>query len=127
MDKSNYTIQELSELTGFTRRTIRYYIQVGLIEPPAGRGRGGFYYDSHLHKLLYIKSMQERGLSLTAISEMLNAGENKSVSYSRDVWVRYEVIPGLEINVCRGLEEQENRKINEIVKIAKALFEEKME
>ncbi|MCK4823506.1 MerR family transcriptional regulator, partial [bacterium] len=30
------------------RRTIRYYIQEGLLEPPAGRGRGGFYYDSHL-------------------------------------------------------------------------------
>ena len=41
-----YTIEELSNLTGFSRRTIRYYIQENIIKPPSGRGRGGFYYNS---------------------------------------------------------------------------------
>ena len=32
MEDPKYTIQELSELTGFSLRTIRYYVQEGLIE-----------------------------------------------------------------------------------------------
>jgi DNA-binding transcriptional MerR regulator len=127
MEDKQYTIDQLSEFTGFTRRTIRYYIQEGLLGPPAGRGRGGFYYDSHLQKLMQIKYLQERGLGLTAIMELLKAGEPEPVSYPREVWVKYQVIPGLEISVRRDLEQQENKKITEIIKIARALFEEKKE
>jgi DNA-binding transcriptional MerR regulator len=125
MDNKQYNIEELSELSGFTRRTIRYYIQGGLLEPPAGRGRGGFYYDSHLEKLLYIKSLQEKGLSLAAISKSLKPGETETVDYSREVWVKYEVTPGLELNIRRDLEQLENKKIHEIISIARALLEEK--
>jgi DNA-binding transcriptional MerR regulator len=125
MEGKPYSIEELSELTGFTRRTIRYYIHEGLLEPPAGRGRGGFYYDSHLETLMYIKSLQERGLSLAAILKLLKKGETESVNYPREVWVKYAVTPGLEIHVRRDLEQQESKKIFEIIKIAKALLEEK--
>ncbi len=125
MESKQYTIEELSELTGFTRRTIRYYIQEGLLEPPAGRGRGGFYYDSHLEKLLYIKSMQERGLSLAAINTLLKTSKTESVNFSREVWVKYEVATGIEINIRRDLELQESRKIQEIINIARALLKEK--
>jgi DNA-binding transcriptional MerR regulator len=61
MNEKLYTIKQLSELTGYSRRTIRYYIQQGLLEPPAGRGRGGFYNDSHLLKLKEIRAQQEKG------------------------------------------------------------------
>ena len=71
MKRKRYTIQELSELTGFSRRTIRYYIQEGLLEPPAGRGRGGFYYDSHLKKLSKIRQLQNQGLKLGSIAQIL--------------------------------------------------------
>ena len=71
MKQKQYTIQELSELTGFSRRTIRYYIQEGLLEPPAGRGRGGYYYDSHLNALSKIRRLQNQGLRLSAISTIL--------------------------------------------------------
>jgi DNA-binding transcriptional MerR regulator len=67
MERKTYTIEELGELTGYTRRTILYYVQEGLIDPPAGRGRGGFYYDSHIQQLLRIKSFQEKGIGITAM------------------------------------------------------------
>ena len=63
-----YTIEQLSELTGYSRRTIRYYIEEGLLDSPAGRGKGGFYFDSHLNKLGIIKKLQEKGMSLSAIA-----------------------------------------------------------
>jgi len=124
MNEKKYTIEELCELTGFTRRTIRYYVQEGLIEPPAGRGRGGFYFDSHLNKLRLIKSCQEKGMNLSAISEYLKGGEVKKAEYQRDIWVKYEILPGLEINVRRDIEEREGKKIFEIVRIAKSIIKE---
>ena len=71
MKGKRYSIQELSELTGFSRRTIRYYIQEGLLEPPAGRGRGGYYYDSHLNILSKIRQLQNQGLKLGSIAQIL--------------------------------------------------------
>jgi DNA-binding transcriptional MerR regulator len=127
MGEKQYTIEELSEQSGFTRRTIRYYIQEGLLEAPAGRGRGGFYNDSHLTRLRYIKSLQEKGLSLTAIMEYQAVAETTSDTFSRQVWVKCQVIPGLELNVRRDLEQKESRKINEIIRIARALLEENKE
>ena len=125
MASKQYNIDELSELTGYSRRTIRYYVQEGIIEPPAGRGRGGFYNDSHLNKLLYIKSLQGQGLNLAAITKLLHSDKINNIEYSRDVWIRHEIIPGLEISVSRDLEEKESKKIFEIIKVAKALLKEK--
>ena len=124
MSKKQYTIEELSELTGFSRRTIRYYIQEGLLESPAGRGRGGFYYDSHLLKLRQIKSFQDRGLTLAAIAELFQAEELEPAILSRDIWIRYSIMPGLEINIKRELEQSKQKAISEIIKISKALLEE---
>ena len=75
METKQYTIEDLCELTGFSRRTIRYYVQEGLIDPPAGRGRGGFYFDSHLDKLRKIKTLQDKGLRLSAILPVLKRRE----------------------------------------------------
>ena len=68
MLKTIHTIDQLSERTGFPVRTIRYYVQEGLVDPPAGRGRGGYYYDSHLQRLLEIKALQDRGLKLAGLT-----------------------------------------------------------
>jgi DNA-binding transcriptional MerR regulator len=124
MPKTTHTIDQLSEKTGFPIRTIRYYVQEGLLAPPAGRGRGGFYYDSHLQRLLEIKALQERGLRLAAIQEILKKGEAPLPATEREVWVRSPVVPGLEIHVSRELEEKERKKISEIIRIARSILEE---
>lgn len=121
-----YSIEEISILSGFSRRTIRYYIQENIIKPPSGRGRGGFYFDSHLTDLLKIRSLQEKGLNLNSIKNILK-GTGKLVKkdfpiYPRDLRVRYKIIPGLEINVSRSLEEKKNKKIMEIIRLIKSNF-----
>ncbi|MCX5809834.1 MAG: MerR family transcriptional regulator [Proteobacteria bacterium] len=130
MDTKKYTIDNLVELTGYSRRTIRYYVQEGLIEPPAGRGRGGFYFDSHLNKLLQIKSLQEKGMGLNAIMGYLQGTKEdeeprpEDKHYQREVWVKYEIVPGIEVTIRRDIEEKEGKKVFELVRVAKSIMKE---
>lgn len=123
MEQKRYTIQDLSDFTGYPRRTIRYYIQEGLLEPPAGRGRGGFYFDSHLKRLLEIKSLQDKGLKLAAILEVLNKGEEPELLNLRQLWIKYPIDKGIEIHVSRDLEEEERKKVAEIIRVARSILE----
>jgi len=121
MEKKKYTIEELGELTGYTRRTIRYYVQEGLIDPPAGRGRGGFYYDSHVQQLLQIKSFQEKGIGITAMVSLMKKEAVEPVLPSREVMVKYQIVPGIEVNISREMEIKEPKKVLEIIRIAKSI------
>jgi DNA-binding transcriptional MerR regulator len=123
MQEKRYTIEELAEATGFSVRTIRYYIQEGLLDPPPGRGRGGYYFDSHLQRLRQIKALQEQGLKLSSIEQVLRKGQRPEIHGERDLWVRYSIQPGVEIHVSREVEEQERRSILEIIKIARSILQ----
>jgi len=71
MNDARYSIGELAKRTGVTRRTVRYYVQRGLIPQPLGRGRGEHYSEEHLTALLRVKSLQEQGASLDDIRRHL--------------------------------------------------------
>jgi DNA-binding transcriptional MerR regulator len=122
MDEKTYTIDELSVLTGYSRRTIRYYVQQGLIEPPAGRGRGGFYYDSHLQKLKEIRAQQEQGITLSAIQDLMENEPGEISGSERDVWVRYRIIPGFEVHIRRDVEDNYGRRITEVIRVVRSLI-----
>lgn len=124
MAGKNYTIDELSESTGLSRRTIRYYVQLGLINSPSGRGRGGFYNDSQVERLKQVKSLQAMGMNLSSIIEYLKAGNIEEAGSRREVWIKHEVMPGLEISVRRDLEEKESKKISEIMRVIKSILKE---
>ncbi len=99
-----YTIGDLAVLGGVSRRTVRYYVQEGLIPPPAGLGRGAHYGKAHLDALLRVKSMQERGLLLEEIRLAISPGKTHAAAeapqpFSRSRWSRVEILPGLEIHV----------------------------
>lgn len=123
MEEKHYTIEDLCELTGYTRRTIRYYVQEGLLDPPAGRGRGGFYFDSHLKRLNEIKSLQDKGLKLAAILEVLKKGKEPELSVFRELWIKYSIDQGIEIHISREIEEKERKKIAKIIRIARSIIE----
>ncbi|WOT05016.1 helix-turn-helix domain-containing protein [Shewanella youngdeokensis] len=72
MKKINrYTLNDLCQLIELPPRTIRFYIQKSLIPAPEGSGRGAFYTQQHIERLLEIKKWQSAGLSLERISELL--------------------------------------------------------
>ena len=124
--QKKYTIDEISVLTGFSRRTIRYYVQKKIIDPPSGRGRGGFYYDSHVSDLIRLRQLRAQKVKLSSIKNILkgyiDSDKKSSKDIARDLRVRYEVVPGLEINISRDLEEKKNRKIVETIRLIRSIF-----
>lgn len=128
-----YTIGELAELGGVSRRTVRYYVQEGLIPPPAGLGRGAHYGREHLEALLRVKSMQERGLMLEEIRLALSPGKPRAAapqamrSVSRSHWSRIEILPGLEIHVGSRYQVPPPTKLEELLEWCRTHFHNKRE
>lgn len=105
--EARYGIEELAELGGVSRRAVRFYVQEGLLPPPLGVGRGRHYGPEHLVRLLEVKAMQERGLSLSEIRERRGASGAAEppaapapVLPPRSAWVRLELAPGIELHVA---------------------------
>jgi DNA-binding transcriptional MerR regulator len=64
------TIQELANEAGVTTRTIRYYVEQGVLPPP-DRGRPAEYTDEHVHLLDLIRQLKEQFLPLEEIRDMM--------------------------------------------------------
>jgi DNA-binding transcriptional MerR regulator len=113
-----YNIDSLARRAGLTRRTVRYYVQRGLLEPPQGGGRGSYYTEEHLRRLERIRSWAEQGVPLLHMKALLEKGmepagelpempteapakrvtaERASVPYERMV-----LADGVELHVRRG-------------------------
>ena len=103
-----YAIDDLARLADVSRRTVRYYVQEGLIPAPLGVGRGRHYGPSHLERLLQVKALQSSGRSLGEIRGAALAREPKSDRPSRSVpqrslWRRLQLAPGIELHVAGDL------------------------
>jgi DNA-binding transcriptional MerR regulator len=70
-DDDLLTVDELAAVTGMTVRTTRYYASLGLIPPPARRGRMAYYSAEHRARLELIGALQEHGFTLAAIEKYL--------------------------------------------------------
>jgi DNA-binding transcriptional MerR regulator len=103
-DETRYAIQDLADLAEVSRRTVRYYVQQGLIPAPAGVGRGPHYGQEHLDRLLQVKELQGAGRSLDEIRVALQGADRSSAALEpvseRSVWRRLQLAPGVEIHVA---------------------------
>jgi DNA-binding transcriptional MerR regulator len=104
MSDALYAIGELADLGGISRRTVRYYVQEGLLPPPLGLGRGNHYGREHLDRLLQVKALQEAGRSLDDIRQLLGqqpptAAPVPARPLPRSTWRRIDVAPGVELHV----------------------------
>jgi DNA-binding transcriptional MerR regulator len=71
MPEHTWKLEELARQAGVSARTVRYYVQRGLLPAPVFRGRDTVYSSEHLLRLKVIRQLQERFLPLDAIQQEL--------------------------------------------------------
>ena len=105
----SYSIDELASLAELPRRTVRYYIQQGLVDRPIGEKRAAYYTASHLEQLLTIRKWQHAGVSLERIREILAGPDAGTLPPARprgagtvEVWSHMVVADGLEVTLEPG-------------------------
>ena len=72
------TINELATRAGVTPRTIRYYVEQGLLPAPE-RGRPAEYTEDHVQRLDLIRRLKEQYLPLEEIRAMLGRLDRKEI------------------------------------------------
>jgi MerR family transcriptional regulator, repressor of the yfmOP operon len=78
-EQTYYTIEQVATRTGLTKRTLRYYEEVGLL-PPTGRTEGNYrrYSESDVQRLARIKELRDLlGFSLSDIRDLLHVEEER--------------------------------------------------
>jgi DNA-binding transcriptional MerR regulator len=68
---ATFSVDDLAARARLTVRTVRYYQAEGLLPPPERVGRRACYGPVHLERLELIGGLQERGLRLSAIRDVL--------------------------------------------------------
>lgn len=121
--EARYAIGDLASLGGVSRRTVRYYVQEGLIPPPLGVGRGNHYADEHLEQLLRVKALQEAGRTLHEIRRALGKRSSPAVlppseaqPQPREIWRRIMLAPGVELHVANGVRLPSTDKMQELAR-----------
>lgn len=119
------SLDQLCSQSGTSGRTVRFYIQKGLLPAPLGEKRGAYYTEAHLADLLRIRQWKEAGLSLDAIADLLMAKTETPLSPQRPgaVEVRSHLIvaEGIELVVSAdraGMTQESLRKLFRAVQAA---------
>ena len=90
---------ELSRITGVAPRTIRLYIARGLLEGPSQLGRGAVYGNKHRLRLMEIRRLQTRGLTLKEIARVLAGGKDAATLPAPESWWRYTLAEDVVVSV----------------------------
>ena len=105
---NTFSLEEIAALAELPRRTVRYYIQSGLLDRPQGIGKGAYYTQAHIEQLLIIRKWQLAGLSLERIGEVLKQQSGGPLPPTPrrpgtvEVWSHLVVADGVEITMEPG-------------------------
>lgn len=114
MEATTYSLMELSEATGVEARTIRNYIENGLLEGPSSMGRGARYGEEDRRRLILIRGMRDQeNLTLKEIRHRL------ALMSARDI-ARAAEAPGERKGRVRSAFEYVNDLLSAPVPVASA-------
>jgi len=88
---TEYTIDELAAAAKVPSRTIRFYQSRGALMPPEIRGRVAFYGAPHIDRLKLIAQLQDRGLRIDAIRDLLTSIDRGEVDLAEWLGVEQQV------------------------------------
>ena len=135
-DPYRYTMTDLEEQTGFSARTIRYYVAQGLLPPAHGRGPSATYDLGHLLRLRAIQLLRANYLPLEDIKSRLATLSNDDIAAMFEVettppedrWRRIQLHPDVELHVReragKNRDPRFDRAIEMIAKQAKLVIED---
>lgn len=103
----SYQLNELCALVDLPVRTVRYYVQEGLVDRPEGETRAARYGPKQLEQLQQIKKWTASGLSLERVRELLKGDapdvpERARRRGSLEVVSRLVVADGVELVIEPG-------------------------
>jgi len=103
-EQTELTLDALCALTTLTKRTIRYYMQIGLVARPDGETRAARYGLHHLEALLAIRRWTASGLSLERVRELMAGADDTAPARPRrygevEVWSHVALADGVEVSI----------------------------
>ena len=100
---TTFTLDQLSALTDLPLRTIRYYIQLGLVDRHEGDRKHARYTQKHLDQVLQVRAMADQGMPLERIKQLINGITTPlpSSKAAGDISVISKVFiaPGVELHI----------------------------
>jgi DNA-binding transcriptional MerR regulator len=124
-----FSLVELCTLTDLPKRTVRYYMQMGLVNRPIGETRAAHYLTAHLDQLLKVKQLTDAGISLERIADIQNGEELPVPPKPRkpgDIQVRshVHVAPGIELQISPEEADMSPEQIRALVKAVMKTIQE---
>jgi DNA-binding transcriptional MerR regulator len=105
------TIDDLATTTRVPSRTIRFYQSKGALQPPQIRGRVAFYGPEHVERLKLIGSLQDRGLSIRAIRDLLVQADKGELALNEWLGLEQQLQEPWQSDRARVLSEVELREL----------------
>jgi DNA-binding transcriptional MerR regulator len=124
-----FSLDDLCTLTDLPKRTVRYYMQMGLVDRPIGETRAAHYLTAHLDQLLKVKQLTDAGISLERIAEIQNGEELPVPAKPRkpgDIQVKSHiyVAPGIELQISPEEADMSPEQIRALVKAVMKTIQE---
>lgn len=124
-----FSLDELCTLTDLPKRTVRYYMQMGLVNRPIGETRAAHYLSKHLDQLLKVKQLTDAGISLERIADIQNGEELPVPPKPRkpgDIQVKshIHVAPGIELQISPEEADMSPEQIRALVKAVMKTIQE---
>ena len=122
-----HSLDELAALVDLPKRTVRYYIQLGLVDRPDGETRAARYGTRHVEQLLQVRKWSDAGVSLERIRELLS-GETPPVpprprsAGTVELWSHLVIADGLELSMEAGRAELTPDQARELFNGVMALY-----
>ena len=106
-EERHYSLDELCSLTDTSKRTVRFYMQEGLVDRSEGQRKGAYYLERHLMQLLEIKKWQKAGLSLERIKQIIRDEQDNELippiqaqqPGSLEVWSHLTIADGIQLQI----------------------------
>jgi DNA-binding transcriptional MerR regulator len=123
----SFALADLCVLADLPVRTVRYYVQVGLVDRPEGETRAARYGAKHLEQLLLIKKWTTAGVSLDRIRELLQGEQapvpprQKAIG-SVEVCSHLMVADGIEVVIEPSRAGMSPEQVRDFIKGVMAVF-----